>query len=160
MSGRENGSTVLRLLATPATKSGIVTVSTKSVPTQESAIVNAQVEKKRKGTETGGTERKRRDATSPHAAAAGGGTTARKATATEGTNTRRARGARRAKRPARISAQTKKTRRPWSSDLPPPVFSLFVCLSPLLSFHPLSHQDEKEGREKMSVNQQNQKVPE
>lgn len=50
-----------------ATKSGIVTVSTKSVPTQESAIVNAQVEKKRKGTETGGTERKRRDATSPHA---------------------------------------------------------------------------------------------
>lgn len=52
----------------------------------------------------------------PLAAVAGGGTTARRATATGGTNTRRARGARRAKRPAGRSVQTKRTRRPWSSD--------------------------------------------
>lgn len=50
------------------------------------------------------------------AAVAGGGTTARRGTATDGTNTRRARGARRAKRPARRSAQTKRIRKPWSSD--------------------------------------------
>lgn len=50
------------------------------------------------------------------AAVAGGGMTARRATATGGTNTRRARGARRAKRPVRISEQTKRTRRAWSSD--------------------------------------------
>lgn len=40
----------------------------------------------------------------------------RRGTATDGTNTRRARGARRAKRPARRSAQTKRIRKPWSSD--------------------------------------------
>lgn len=50
------------------------------------------------------------------AAVAGGGTTVRRGTATDGTNTRRARGARRAKRPARRSAQTKRIRKPWSSD--------------------------------------------
>lgn len=50
------------------------------------------------------------------AAAAGGDMTARRATATGGTNTRRARGARKAKRPARTTMQTKKTRMPWSSD--------------------------------------------
>lgn len=50
----------------------------------------------------------------PLAAAAGGGMTARRATATGGTNTRRARGARRARRPARTLAATKRTRKPWS----------------------------------------------
>ena len=39
-------------------------MSTRSVVMQ-SAIVTGQAEKKRKGTERGGTERKRRDATSP-----------------------------------------------------------------------------------------------
>lgn len=53
--------------------------------------------------------------------------TARKATVTGGTNTRRARGARRARRPVRRSAQTKRTRMPWSSDHRlPSVLFLFV----------------------------------
>lgn len=74
----------------------------------------------------------------PLAAAAGGGTTVRRATATGGTNIRRARGARRAKRPARISAQTKRTRRPWSSDHLVVFFplSLSVILSPALFVQP------------------------
>lgn len=45
-------------------RSGIATVSTKNVVTQ-SVIVTGQVEKKRRDTERGGTERKRRDVTSP-----------------------------------------------------------------------------------------------
>lgn len=94
----------------------------------ESAIATGRAERKRKDTERGGTERKRRDATSPLAAAvAEGGMTVRRATATGGTNTRRARGARRAKRPVRKSVQTKRTRRPWSSDLS----LLSICLHTL-----------------------------
>lgn len=98
------------------TRSGIVTVSTRSAA-MESDIAIGRAERKRKGTERGGTERKRKDATNPHAAAvAGGGTTARRATATGGINTRRAKGARRAKMLVRRSVQTRRTRRPWSSD--------------------------------------------
>lgn len=96
-------------------RSDIVTVSTRS-GLMERDIGSEQAERRRKDTERGGIERKRRDATSPLAAVAGGGMTARRATATGGTNTRRARGARRAKRPVRISEQTKRTRRAWSSD--------------------------------------------
>lgn len=61
----------------------------------------------------------------PLAAAAGGDMTARRATATGGTNTRRARGARKAKRPARTTMQTKRTRMPWHRDHR----HLSVCLS-------------------------------
>lgn len=75
------------------------------------------------------------------AAVAEGGTKARRATATGGTNTRRARGARRAKRPARRSAQTKKIRRPWSSDH----HLLFSLPLVRLSLR-VSHQEEKEGK--------------
>lgn len=53
--------------------------------------------------------------------------TARRATATEDTNTRRARGARKAKRPLKTTMQTRRTRMPWSSD-----HHLSVCLSVLL----------------------------
>lgn len=59
------------------------------------------------------------------AAAVEGGTTARRATATGGTNTRRVRGARRAKRLAMISVPTRRTRRPWSRGAPPHSPSLF-----------------------------------
>lgn len=45
-------------------KNGIVTVSTRSV-FMVSVIVTDQAERRRKGTERGGTERKRRDVTSP-----------------------------------------------------------------------------------------------
>lgn len=61
----------------------------------------------------------------PLAAAAGGDMTARRATATGGTNTRRARGARKAKRPVRTTMQTKRTRMPWRRDH----CHLSVCLS-------------------------------
>lgn len=44
-------------------KNGIVTVSTRSV-VMESVIVTDQAERKRKDTESGGTEKKRRDVTS------------------------------------------------------------------------------------------------
>lgn len=47
-----------------AMKSGIVTASTRSVVT-ENAIATDRAEKKRKGTERGGIERRRRDVTSP-----------------------------------------------------------------------------------------------
>lgn len=116
MSGRERGSTVHRLWATPVTRSGTVTVSTKNGAT-ESDIVTGQAERKKRDTERGGTERRRRDATSPHGVAvAGGGTTVRRATATGGTNIRKAREARRAKRPVRKSVPTRRTRKPWISD--------------------------------------------
>lgn len=116
MSGRERESTARRLWATPVTRSGTVTASIRSEATR-SDIVTGQAERKKRDTERGGTERRRRDATSPHGVAvAGGGTTARRATATGGTNTRRAREARRAKRPARKSVQTRRTRKPWISD--------------------------------------------
>lgn len=55
--------------------------------------------------------------------------TAKRATATGGTNTRKARGARKAKRPVRISEQTKRTRRAWSSDHRL-LLVLFLCPSP------------------------------
>lgn len=61
----------------------------------------------------------------PLAAAAGGDMTARRATATGGTNTRRARGARKAKRPVRTTMQTRRTRMPWHRDQR----HLSVCLS-------------------------------
>lgn len=64
-------------------------------------------------------------ASCPLAAAAGGDMTARRATATGGTNTRRARGARKAKRPVRTTMQTKRTRMPWHRDHR----HLSVCLS-------------------------------
>lgn len=78
---------------------------------------------------------------SPVAAVAGGDTTARTATVTGGTNTRKARGARRAKRPVMRSLPTKRTRRPWSRDQH---FLFFLSLSFCLSLHVSHHEDEKE----------------
>lgn len=54
----------LVIVTSVVTKNGIVTVSTRSV-FMESVIVTDQAERRRKGTERGGTERKRRDVTSP-----------------------------------------------------------------------------------------------
>lgn len=128
----------------------------------QSDIVTGRAGRKRKDTERGGIERKRRDATSPLAAVAGGGTTARRATATGGTNTRRAKGARRVKRSARRSAQTKRTRRLWSSDCHLLVF--LSCLSPVLSAPPPRSPSptkmRKKEREKMSTDPQNQEIAE
>lgn len=129
----------------------------------QSDIVTGRAGRKRKDTERGGIERKRRDATSPLAAVAGGGTTARRATATGGTNTRRAKGARRVKRSARRSAQTKRTRRLWSSDCHLLVF--LSCLSPVLSAPPSPPSPSptkmrKKEREKMSTDPQNQEIAE
>lgn len=117
MSVRERGNTALQHLATPVRRSATVTVTTQSV-LMESDIAKGQAERKRKGTEKDDTERKKRDVTSPPAVAvAGGGMTVRRAMATEGTNTRRARGAKRARKPARRLMQTKRTRRLWSNHL-------------------------------------------
>lgn len=115
MSGRESGSTAHQPWATPAKRNGIAIVSTRN-ELMESDIVTGQAERKRRDTERGGTERRKRDAISPLAVAvAEGDTTARRVTAIGGTNTRRARGPRRAKKPARIWVQTRRTRRQWSS---------------------------------------------
>lgn len=66
----------------------------------------------------------------PSAAAAVGGMTAKRATATGGTSTKRARGARRGRRPARKSAPTRRTRRPWSrDDRPPPSLNVHFVLT-------------------------------
>lgn len=98
MSGR--GNTAPQQWATPVMKSVTVTVNTKSVGMN--GTVTGRVERRRKDTERGDTGRKKRGATSPHAAAAAeGGMTAKKAMATENTNTKRARGAKRAKGAAR-----------------------------------------------------------
>lgn len=94
------------------------------------------------------------------AAVAGGGTKARRATATGGTNTRRARGARRAKRPARRSAQTKRTRRPWSSNrhpLPPPPVCVVLSLSvsgSCLSLRVCHTHDDEEGKGGLGTDQE------
>lgn len=79
-------------------RSVTVTVNTKSV-VMVTGIVTGRVERKRSGTERDDTERKKRDATSPLAAAvAEGGMTVRRAMATGDTNTKRAREAKREKK--------------------------------------------------------------
>lgn len=123
MTGRGSGSTVLPW-ATPARRSAIATVTTRTAATA-TATETGPAARRTIDTERGGTARKTRDATSPPAAAAAaGGTTAKKGTATGGTNTRRARGARRARRPARTPAETRRTRRPWSDRRSAPPASL------------------------------------
>lgn len=81
----------------------------------------------------------------PLAAAAVGGMTARRATATGGTNTKRARGARRGRRPARTSAPTRRTRRPWSRDERPPSALSFRCPFVLTLHRGGEHEQETTG---------------
>lgn len=57
---------LLSFSSSTATRSGIGTVIIKSVVTQN-ATVTVQAGRKRKDTERGGTERKKRGATNPHA---------------------------------------------------------------------------------------------
>lgn len=124
MSGR--GNTALQQWVTPVMKSVIVTVNTKSVGTN--GTVTGRVERRRKGTERGDTGRKKRDATSPHAAAAAeGGMTVKKAMGTENTSTKRAREAKRARGAVRRWA-TQMAWKEWSDPLP---FLFFFLLSVL-----------------------------
>lgn len=96
----ESGNTAPQPWAIPVMKSVTVTVNTKSVVMI--GTVTGRVVKKRKDTEKGDTGRKKRVVISRHAAAtAEGGMTAKKAMATGNTNTKRARGAKRAKVAAR-----------------------------------------------------------
>lgn len=125
----ERGNTARQQWATPVMKSVIVTVNTKNVGMTGTAT--GRVERRRRGTERGVTERRKRDATSPHAAAAAeGGMTVKKATATENINTKKAKEAKRARAAVRRWAQTKKARRLWSDPFPSLFF--FFLLSTIL----------------------------
>jgi len=117
MSERGNGSenTALQQWATQVMRSVTGTVNTLSVVVAATSdIVSDPVGRRRRGTERGGTETKRKGHTSPPEAAAGGVMTVRKETAIADISTRSQSAAKRAKSQARRDPGTRTARSPWS----------------------------------------------